>query len=83
MRNQCNDSNQEHVRGGPSRREALITGAAMVAAPFVGGVSSAAEAAEAAHTMPVDQARKVRGTAAEWLNYAGDKASSKYSPSLR
>ena len=68
MCNQCNDSNQEHVHAVPSRREALIAGAALVAAPFLGGVTSTA------------QAGKVRGTATEWLSYGGDKASSKYSP---
>ncbi len=52
----------------PSRREALMRGAAIVAAPFLGGVNSAAEA------------RKVRGTGTEWLSYGSDKASSKYSP---
>lgn len=29
------------------------------------------------------QARKARSTAAEWLSYGGDKASSKYSPTQR
>jgi quinoprotein glucose dehydrogenase len=52
----------------PSRREVLIAVAALVAAPFLGGVTSTAQAA------------KVRGTATEWLSYGSDKASSKYSP---
>jgi Glucose dehydrogenase len=68
MRNQCNDSNQEHLHAVPSRREALMRGAAIVVTPFLSGVSSAAEA------------RKARGRATEWLNYGSDKASSKYSP---
>jgi quinoprotein glucose dehydrogenase len=55
----------------PSRREALIGGAAIIAASLLGGVTGTVHAA---------QAGKVRGTATEWLNYAGDKASSKYSP---
>src|SRR4051812_36537560 len=71
MRNQHNDSDQEHVDAVPSRREALITGAAIVAAPFLRGVTSSVQAA---------QAEKVRGTATEWLSYSGDQASSKYSP---
>src|SRR5438128_1966854 len=86
MCNQCNDSNQEHVHALRTRREALIAGAALVAAPFLGGVTSILQAAQAANTrVPVGrpahaQAGKVRGTATEWLNYAGDKAGSKYSP---
>lgn len=47
MCNQCNDSDQEHVHAEPSRREALITGAAMLIAPFLGGVTSAARTAQA------------------------------------
>ena len=70
MCNQYNDSNQEHVHAEPSRREALIAGAALVAAPFLGGVTSTVQAA---------QAGKVRRTATEWLSYGGDKAGSKYS----
>ena len=86
MCNQCNDSNQEHVHALPSRREVLIAGAALVAAPFLGGVTSTVQAAQAANTgVPVGrtvhaQAGKFRGTATEWLSYSGDKASSKYSP---
>ena len=74
MCNRCNDANQEHVHAEPSRREALIAGAALVAAPFLGGVTSTVQAAQAENT------GKVRGTATEWLSYGGDKASSKYSP---
>src|SRR5437867_4901436 len=86
MYNQCNDSNQEHVHAVLSRREALIAGAALVAAPFLGGVTSIVQAAQAANMrVPVGrpahaQAGKVRGTATEWLSYGGDKAGSKYSP---
>src|SRR3989442_8408960 len=85
MRIQCNDSNQEHVQAVPSRREVLIAGAALVAAPFSGGVTSIVQAAQAASKrVPVGHpalapAGKVRSTAREWLNYAGDKAGSKYS----
>jgi hypothetical protein len=50
MCNQCNDSNQEHVHVVLSRREALIAGAALVAAPFLGGVTSIVQAAQAANT---------------------------------
>ncbi len=86
MCNQCNDSNQEHVHAVRTRREVLIAGAALVAAPFLGGVTSIVQAAETANTrVPAGrgaqpQARKVRSTATEWLSYGGDKASSKYSP---
>ena len=68
MCNQCNDAKQEHVHAVPSRREVLRAGAALVAAPFLGGVTSTA------------QAVKVRGTATEWLSYGGDKAGAKYAP---
>ncbi len=86
MCNQYNDSNQEHVQAVPSRRDALKAVAALVAAPFLGGVTSTVQAAQAANTgLPVGrpahaQAGKVRGTATEWLSYGGDKAGSKYSP---
>src|SRR6266699_3026701 len=77
MCNQCNDSNQEHVHALRTRREVLKAGAALVAAPFLGGVTSIVQAAQAAGTgVPVGRRR---GAATEWLNYAGDKASSKYS----
>src|SRR5947199_2615046 len=68
-----------------TRREVLKAGAALVAAPFLGEVTSIVQSAHAANTrMPVGRpaharAGKVRGAATEWLNYAGDKASSKYS----
>jgi len=86
MRNQCNGTKQDSVHGVPSRREALIAGSALVAAPFLGGVTSTLQAAQAANTgvppsRPANaQAGKVRGTATEWLSYGADKASSKYSP---
>src|SRR6516164_5659255 len=86
MGDQCNDSDQEQVHAVPSRRDALIAGAALVSAPFLGRVTSIVQAAQGANTLlrvgsPAHaQAEKVQGTATEWLNYAGDKASSKYSP---
>jgi glucose dehydrogenase len=86
MCNRSNDSNQEHVHAWLSRREALKAGAALVVTPFLGGVTSIMQAAEIANTWAAadhpehTQAGKVRGTAAEWLSYSGDKASSKYSP---
>src|SRR5229473_5862031 len=52
----------------PTRREALVAGAALVAGPFLGGAT--ARAAQADNTK----------SATEWLSYGGDKASSKYSP---
>src|SRR5260370_10317439 len=88
MGNQGNVSNQQPVHDLPSRREVLIAGAALVAAPFLAGVPSAVQAAQAANAgVPVDrtahaQAGKVQGTATEWLSYSGDKASSKYSPPI-
>ncbi|MFZ0590515.1 MAG: pyrroloquinoline quinone-dependent dehydrogenase [Bryobacteraceae bacterium] len=66
MRNQSNGSGQEHEHAVPSRREALIRGAAIFATPFLSGMNSSAKPREALAT--------------EWPNYAGDKASSKYSP---
>ena len=44
MSNRCNDSNQTHAHSGPSRREALIAGAALVATPFLGGVTCTVQA---------------------------------------
>jgi quinoprotein glucose dehydrogenase len=85
MCNQCNDFNEERVQAVRTRREVLKAGAALVAAPFLGGVTTTVQAAQAANTrMPDDrtthaQAGKVRGTTTEWLSYGGDKASSKYS----
>jgi glucose dehydrogenase len=79
MRNQRDDSKQGRVHGVPSRREALIAGAAMITAPFLGGVTSAVQAAQAVGRPADAQAGKVRATT-EWLSYGNDKASSKYSP---
>jgi quinoprotein glucose dehydrogenase len=84
MCNQGNDSNQEHVHAVQTRPVVLKAGAALVAGSWLGEVISIVQSAHAANTrMPVrrpahTQARTVRAT--EWLNYAGDKASSKYSP---
>ena len=61
MCNQCNDSNQEHVHAVPSRREALIAGAALVAAPFLGGVTSSAVAAQAQAATGRSGARRRNG----------------------
>jgi quinoprotein glucose dehydrogenase len=67
MSNKRSDPNQDHVW---TRREALITGAALVAAAGTGAlVGSPAHA----------QTGNSPGTATEWLSYGGDKASSKYS----
>jgi len=46
MGDQCNDSDQEQVHAVPSRRDALIAGAALVAAPFLGRVTSIVQAAQ-------------------------------------
>jgi quinoprotein glucose dehydrogenase len=87
MCDQCNDSTQEHLHAVLSRREVLIAGVAAIAVtPLLGGVTSVMQAAETAYTWAAAdhpehaQAGKVRGTAAEWLSYSGDKAGSKYSP---
>ena len=48
----------------PTRREALVAGAALAAGPFLGGAT--ARAAQADNTK----------SATEWLSYGGDKASS-------
>lgn len=86
MCNQYKDSKQDNIRVVPSRRDALIAGSALIAAPFVGGVTSTLQAAQAANTgvsasSPMNSpAGNLRGTAAEWLSYGADKASSKYSP---
>ncbi len=75
-----NDSDQEHVHAVPSRRDALIAGAALLAVPLLGRVTSIVHAAEGAKTVlhvgnPVHaQAVKVNGKAAEWSSYGGDKA---------
>jgi hypothetical protein len=49
MCNQCNDSNQEDVHALPSRREVLIAGAALAAAPLLGGVTFTLQAAQATY----------------------------------
>lgn len=57
-----------------SRRDALIAGAALVAAPFLGRVTSIVQAVQGVNTVmrvgsPVHpQAGKVQGTATEWLS---------------
>jgi glucose dehydrogenase len=86
MKETFHDSDQAHVHAVPSRRDALIAGAALVAAPFLGRVTSIVQETQGANTVlragsPAHaQAGKVQGTATEWLSYGGDKASSKYSP---
>jgi quinoprotein glucose dehydrogenase len=74
MSNQCRDSNKERVHAVPNRREALITGAALVTALQAAG--TAALVGGPAHA----QAGKDQGAGTEWLSYGADKASSKYSP---
>jgi quinoprotein glucose dehydrogenase len=76
MSKQRNDCVQERVPNRLSRREALKAGAAAAAIPFLERVSPIARAAEAA----LARADKIQKTSTEWLSYAGDKASSKYSP---
>src|ERR1700761_2341283 len=76
MCNKRNDSDQQYVPAVLSRREALKAGAAAAIMPFFGEANSIAQATEAAYA----SAGKVGDAATEWLNYGGDKASSKYSP---
>jgi hypothetical protein len=76
MRNRCNDSDEERGHGGRTRREILKAGAALVVAPFLGGVATTVEVSGAAN----GSRWNVQDTATEWLSYGGDKASSKYSP---
>ena len=82
----CNGSDLEQVQPAPSRRDALIIGAALLAAPLLERVTSVVHATEGAKPVhdvgsPVHaQAGNVNGTAGEWSSYGGDKASSKYSP---
>jgi quinoprotein glucose dehydrogenase len=68
MSNQNVDSHREYAA--LNRREALATAAALITGPFLGGLTSCAQAAQA----------EEKGPGAEWLSYGSDKASSKYSP---
>lgn len=76
-----NDSDQEHVHAVPSRRDALIAGAGLLAVPLLERVTSIVYATECADTVlhvgtaVHAQAGKVEDTAAEWSSYGGDKAS--------
>jgi hypothetical protein len=78
-----NDCKQEHVPAGLSRREALKAGAALVATPLLGGVTSIMQVAEAASAgLSVDRpgqahTGEARGSTTEWSNYSGNKAGSK------
>src|SRR5688572_14420769 len=72
MRHQRDHTSHEHTRAVPSRREALLTGAAIVAAPLL-RASSPLQASRAADA-------EAKGHATQWLSYGADKASSKYSP---
>ena len=74
MSNQSSDSNKERVHAVPTRRDALITGAAVVAALEVPNLEVLV--GRPAHA----QTGNIPGRTTEWLSYGGDKASSKYSP---
>ena len=67
MRGRGSDSNQERVHA-PSRREVLMAGASLIAAPLFGEEAQAAQAAGPS------------GAGTQWSSYGGDKAGSKYSP---
>jgi quinoprotein glucose dehydrogenase len=67
------DSNHDHIHTVWTRREALTTGAALVAA--LQATNTGVLIGRPAQA----QTEKVRGTATEWPSYGGDKASSKYS----
>jgi hypothetical protein len=49
MRNQCNDSNEERGHAVQTRREVLKAGAALMAAPFLGGVTTTVQATRVAN----------------------------------
>jgi len=74
MSNQSDDFDRKHVAAVPSRREALIAGASLVAASFLRELAATAQSAQAA------KAAQPAGRATAWVSYGGDKASSKYSP---
>jgi glucose dehydrogenase len=70
-----NDSDQDPDRPRPNRREALKAGATLAAAPFLGAAASIVEAAQTLSTEGDSE-----DAATGWSSYAGDMASSKYSP---
>jgi quinoprotein glucose dehydrogenase len=74
MRSKSNDTNKEHIHAVWTRRDALIAGAALVAA--LKATNTEVLIGRPAYA----QTRTVQGEATEWLSYGGDKASSKYSP---
>jgi quinoprotein glucose dehydrogenase len=74
MSNERREIDRMPVADGPTRREALIAGASLIAAPFLRTRAAAAQSPQGA------PATQHVGRAAEWANYGGDKASSKYSP---
>ena len=74
MCNQCKNPDEEHVPAVWTRREALIKGAALVAA--LQATNRGVLIGRPAHA----QAENAYGMAIEWLSYGGDKANSKYSP---
>lgn len=77
-------SNRERLRTVPSRREALIAGATLVAGPLLRPVIARPQArGEASRVGLLAQAGDPAGAAAEWLHYGGDNAGSKYSPLAR
>jgi quinoprotein glucose dehydrogenase len=73
MSHRQNDANHACVPTVPSRREVLIAGASLITAPFVGGMTAKSQPGRSAEV-------QAAAAATEWLSYAGDKSSSKYSP---
>jgi hypothetical protein len=71
VRDKRHEPGFDALRALPSRRDALVAGAALITAPFIRTHAVAAQAAQAP-APPV--ARTV-----DWASYAGDKASAKYS----
>jgi quinoprotein glucose dehydrogenase len=86
MCDRCTDAHGEHVKSLRTRREVLKAGAALVVAPLLGSVTTTVQAAQTASPQtPDDRPTHAptgtgQGRDAEWLNYAGDKFSSKHSP---
>jgi len=76
MCNKRDESDQKHVPAMLSRREALKAGAAAAITSFLGTTSFIAQSTAAAD----DSAGKLHDAVTEWPSYAGDKASTKYSP---
>jgi hypothetical protein len=77
MQHRRSTTGKDRVPTVPSRRQVLIAGASVVAAPFVRGLTASSQQRQSAG------AAQTVGRASQWPSYAGDTASSKYSPLAR